>query len=391
MEETTAKTLALIPKYYIRGNQAALRKEGPFEKDPLFLAEQYDHNGADGLLVIDCSRGDGEHDAAIGVCKEIARTTSLSLFMGGNIRRLEDVKKYIYAGAVQVLLDPSEEEETAVFAEAAERFGADRVRREDYEKETLLFSDLGAWMASGSHTEGRLFLLCTDDGTDFYKAKQEMKQKGYPVITYEAALTWEQFRPNADGLMPVVVQDYRTGDVLMVAYMDEAAFRETVEGGKMCYYSRSRKERWLKGETSGHYQYVKALYLDCDNDTILAKVAQVGAACHTGSRSCFFQEILDKHADGANPHRVLEDVYRVIEDRKAHPKEGSYTNYLFDKGIDKILKKCGEEATEIVIAAKNPDPEEIKYEISDFLYHVMVLMVEKNVTWEDIMRELANR
>ncbi len=177
----------------------------------------------------------------------------------------------------------------------------------------------------------------------------------------------------------------------MVAYMDEPAFQETVESGKMCYYSRSRRERWLKGETSGHYQYVKALYLDCDNDTILAKVAQVGAACHTGSYSCFFQEILDRHADGANPHKVLEDVYGVIEDRKVHPKEGSYTNYLFDKGIDKILKKCGEEATEIVIAAKNPDPEEIKYEISDFLYHLMVLMVEKQVTWEDIMRELANR
>lgn len=147
----------------------------------------------------------------------------------------------------------------------------------------------------------------------------------------------------------------------------------------------------VKGETSGHYQYVKALYLDCDNDTILAKVAQVGAACHTGSYSCFFQEILDKHADGINPHEVLDTIYQVIKDRKIHPKEGSYTNYLFDKGMDKILKKCGEEATEIIIAAKNPNPEEIKYEISDFLYHVMVLMVEKKVTWEDIMRELANR
>ena len=211
------------------------------------------------------------------------------------------------------------------------------------------------------------------------------------MITYESKIPWEEFKKNSDGLMPVVVQDYRTGQVLMMAYMDEAAYQETVEGGRMCYYSRSRQQRWLKGETSGHYQYVKSLYLDCDSDTILAKVAQVGAACHTGSYSCFFKELLDKHAIAANPHKVLEDVYGVIADRKLHPKEGSYTNYLFDKGIDKILKKCGEEATEIVIAAKNPDPEEIKYEISDFLYHVMVLMVEKNVTWEDIMRELANR
>ena len=125
--------------------------------------------------------------------------------------------------------------------------------------------------------------------------------------------------------------------------------------------------------------------------SLVAKVAQVGAACHTGSRSCFYRSIMKKEYDETNPLKVFEDVFAVIQDRKLHPKEGSYTNYLFDKGIDKILKKVGEEATEIVIAAKNPDPEEIKYEISDFLYHVMVLMAEKGVTWEDITRELAQR
>ena len=143
--------------------------------------------------------------------------------------------------------------------------------------------------------------------------------------------------------------------------------------------------------TSGHFQYWKELTADCDSDTILAKVYQVGAACHTGKRSCFFQQIVKKDYTERNPYKVFEDVFRVILDRKEHPKEGSYTNYLFDKGIDKILKKCGEEATEIVIAAKNPNPEEIKYEISDFLYHVMVLMAEKGITWEDITTELARR
>ena len=136
---------------------------------------------------------------------------------------------------------------------------------------------------------------------------------------------------------------------------------------------------------------MKALFLDCDNDTLLAKVHQIGAACHTGSRSCFFQTLAQKEYQTSNPLKVFEDVFAVIQDRKIHPKEGSYTNYLFDKGIDKILKKVGEEATEIVIAAKNPDPEEVKYEISDFLYHVMVLMAEKGITWEEITQELANR
>ena len=159
----------------------------------------------------------------------------------------------------------------------------------------------------------------------------------------------------------------------------------------MTYYSRSRKSQWVKGETSGHFQYVRTLAIDCDKDTLLAKVEQIGAACHTGNRTCFYQPIVGNDYDAKNPLQIFENVYHTILDRKAHPKEGSYTNYLFEKGIDKILKKVGEEATEIVIAAKNPNPEEIKYEISDFLYHVMVLMAEKNVTWEDITKELAER
>lgn len=173
--------------------------------------------------------------------------------------------------------------------------------------------------------------------------------------------------------------------------MNEEAFHKTIQTGKMTYYSRSRETLWVKGETSGHYQYVKELYMDCDSDTMLAKVRQVGVPCHTGADTCFFKELVKKEYDNTNPMNGFEDVYDVILDRKEHPKEGSYTNYLFDKGIDKILKKVGEEATEIVIAAKNPDPQEIKYEISDFLYHVMVLMAEKGVSWKDITKELSRR
>ena len=174
--------------------------------------------------------------------------------------------------------------------------------------------------------------------------------------------------------------------------MNEEAYGQTIRTGRMTYYSRSRRQLWLKGETSGHFQYLKSLAADCDKDTLLARVSQVGAACHTGSRSCFFNEIVKKQGEEtANPLQVFEEVFDVIKDRKLHPKEGSYTNYLFDKGIDKILKKLGEEATEIVIAAKNPGANEVKYEISDFLYHMMVLMAEKDISWEEITTELANR
>lgn len=178
----------------------------------------------------------------------------------------------------------------------------------------------------------------------------------------------------------------------MMAYMNEEAYEQTIQTGRMTYFSRSRRQLWLKGETSGHFQYVKSLTADCDMDTILAKVSQVGAACHTGARSCFFNEITKKdYEEVTNPLQVLEEILDVIKDRKIHPKEGSYTNYLFDKGIDKILKKLGEEATEIVIAAKNPNANEVKYEISDFLYHMMVVMVQKGVSWEEIAEELAKR
>ena len=160
----------------------------------------------------------------------------------------------------------------------------------------------------------------------------------------------------------------------------------------MTYWSRSRQELWTKGLTSGHIQYVKALTADCDFDTILAKVSQVGSACHTGNRTCFFNKIVQKEYVEKNPLKVLESVYDIIKESKDNPKEGSYTKDLFEKGIDNILKKLGEECTEIVIAAKNPDSlEGIKHEVSDFLYHCMVLMVEKGVTWEEIANELSQR
>lgn len=207
----------------------------------------------------------------------------------------------------------------------------------------------------------------------------------------KADILFKDLKLDANGLIPVVVQDYVNGEVLMLAYMNEEAYNKTLETGIMTYYSRSRQELWIKGLTSGHFQYVRSIEIDCDNDTLLAKVKQIGAACHTGNKSCFYRNLVSTEYAQTNPLKVFNNVMSIIEDRKQHPKEGSYTNYLFDKGIDKILKKCGEEATEVIIAAKNPDPEEIKYEISDFLYHVMVLMVLKGVTWEDIVKELANR
>ncbi len=197
------------------------------------------------------------------------------------------------------------------------------------------------------------------------------------------------------GLVPVVTQDTKTKEVLMVAYMNEEAFDKTIETRKVHYYSRSRSKLWLKGETSGHFQLVKSIKLDCDGDTILIEAEQIDAACHTGNKSCFFRTMVDgewKENEEEKPTAaILHEVYNVIVDRNVNPKEGSYTNYLFTKGLDKILKKVGEEAAEVIIAAKNKSKEEIRYEVSDLMYHLMVLLVERGLTLEDIYGELKGR
>ena len=201
-----------------------------------------------------------------------------------------------------------------------------------------------------------------------------------------------QIKFNDQGLVPAIAQDAATGEVLMLAWMDEAALRETLESGWATYYSRSRQQRWRKGETSGHVQKVLGLSYDCDGDAILLTVEQTGPACHTGAHSCFFNAMLTPEEDELPPSpQILERVYRVIEDRKAHPQEGSYTNYLLDKGIEKICKKVGEEASETIIAAMKNSREEVVYEAADLMYHLLVLLYDRGVKPGEIWAELARR
>ena len=356
-------------------------------QDPLSLCRLFDGNGADELLVMDGSEKDQDHDANIGILKTMIRTVDIPVITGGRVRRMEDVKKYLYAGAKAVYLNASVPEHIDLLKEVSDRFGSEKILVWLDTEESL--SRVEEYLIPG--VQGVVYTGRAEASCSFMEEKTALAAKGLTMNILTSPVAWRDMKLGADGLLPVIIQDYQTGEVLMMAYMNEQAFLDTLRTGKMHYYSRSRKTQWLKGETSGHFQYVKSLHLDCDNDTLLAKVSQIGAACHTGSRSCFFQTLVKKDYADSNPLKVFEDVYGVIMDRKEHPKEGSYTNYLFDKGLDKILKKVGEEAAEIIIAAKNPDPEEIIYEISDFLYHAMVLMAEKGVTWEDITHELANR
>lgn len=425
------ETKNIVATLYLKDGKAVKSTSDFTEIEDVYqLCQMYNDSGIDKIVILDLSTSDDEHEKNINTIKNINRNIEIKVCAGGNINRIEDIKKLLYAGCMQVMLNAAKPSSIGLAEEASQRFGKDRIvlsihnvdfifkHKSDIEEtfhelyilDTKILDAIDNLSAipyvvfaeecdyneilsllSRKNIRGVTGPFINNPKTDIMRLKSELSANGIIMDNFAPDLEWSSFKVGSDGLVPVIVQDYRTDEVLMLAYMNEDAFNNTINVGKMTYYSRSRQQLWVKGETSGHYQYVKSLTADCDYDTILAKVSQVGVACHTGNPTCFFNNIVKKEYIEKNPLKVLEDVYDIIKDRKENPKEGSYTNYLFDKGIDKILKKLGEESTEIVIAAKNPDPEEIKYEISDFLYHCMVLMVEKGVTWEEITQELSQR
>ena len=307
------------------------------------MAKHCCDNGVDEILVYDWSVTDEDHEAAIAVIKEVCREADAPVIAGGRVKRMEDVKKYLYAGASAVFLDMSKEENTDMIKEASGRFGKEKIYAylptdeyidsvKDYGAagaSVMLLNTAGSVpslleMASISDSEASFlfFLQAKDDAKDIAESlknafgcgnicgavltftednmdssmtiKQSLKAAGISVDTFESSVDWKDFKLNSDGLIPVIVQDYKSNEVLMLAYMNEEAFDNTLATGRMTYFSRSRQAQWVKGETSGHFQYVKSLKIDCDNDTLLATVKQIGAACHTGNRSCFYTTLAEK-------------------------------------------------------------------------------------------------
>ena len=196
----------------------------------------------------------------------------------------------------------------------------------------------------------------------------------------------KELKYNEKGLIPAIVTDARTGKVLMLAYMNEESLNITLKEERTCFFSRSRNELWRKGETSGNVQEVVSIATDCDKDTLLISVVPAGPACHTGNETCFFESIVENSAPF-----TIEGLMQLILGRKTDKKEGSYTTYLFEKGRDKILKKVGEEATEVIIAGKADDKAETIYELADLMYHALVLMADMGISVDDVMKELASR
>lgn len=399
-------------------------------KDVISLIRRLNDDGIDHLFILEQAEDEDAHRENLPILNTVCRSAEMPVAGGGFVHNVDHVKDYLYSHCSCVILDDQQKEAPSLLKEASSRFGREKImlgihnldllfkKKEEVEQSVralVLFDENNlkavenltllpvyvkvpelsaeyiSTVLSSDTVEGMAVDHDQVESMDVLGYKNKLAEQNLEITRFEPLLDWKQMKLNSDGMVPVIVQDYLNGDVLMLAYQNEEAFQQTIKTGKMTYWSRSRNQLWVKGETSGHFQYVKSLTADCDRDTILAKVSQIGAACHTGSRSCFFQDIIRKEYSSGNPRLALEDVYKTIKDRKEHPKEGSHSTDLFRSGLDRILKEISEENTSILLSAKNDDRNSIIYEMSDYLYCMMLLMVEKGITWDDLLTELSYR
>lgn len=405
---------------------------------PVEAAKFYNDSGADEIAYFDSQATKEGREPNIEMIQEIARVVDIPLLVCGGIKTIQDVKHALYAGATKVCINSAAVANKEIIREISESFGSERLivaidlsmmeEPIEWAKEVvrlgagellLIHNDqvpnyveivkeikevVGVPIIVSSYstkaeemadmvlkTDAESISLYNLSKMDIMDIKQNFAKEHIEVSTLQSAIEFEEFDLDEEGCIPCVVQDYKTKEVLMTAFINQEAYEEMIRLGRMVYYDKKRKQLWRKGETSGNIQYIKELDIDCDKDTILAKVSQIGTACHTGSRSCFFTQLVKKEYDDTNPLTIFEDLFQKMKENKKNPKENEYTNYLFEKGMDKILKKMGEEYMDIIFAAKNKEMEEITYNMSDFLFYFMVMMVECGLEWSDITTELAER
>ena len=412
----------LIPCIFIYNGKAVkwFRDREIIAENAVELAQYYSNQGADELLVFDLSDSDEEHTESIELIQKINRVIPIPMIAGGNIKRLEDVKRILYTGVKRVMLNFSKPDMFVLAKEAAKRFGKEKIAVslndfdalfkqqqiiEQYSSELIFMHrlDLNSVMnitnipciiVTDTVQEEELFniLRCSavkglsgrfvsDIEMDFSKFKEKCAERDIKITSFESLMDFSEFHVDTTGIISVITQDYKTGEILSVRKMNREAFETTVKTGKMTYYCTD-----TDGVESKQNQYVKSMTVNETRDTLLAKID-----FREKTETHFTQSLIGSDESKKNPLQIFEYVYQTILNRKQNPKEDSYTTYLFEKGIDKILKKIGEEATEIVIATKNPSQDELKSEFVDFLYHAMVLMVERNVTWEELTEEMAKR
>ncbi len=398
--------------------------------EPEKIARMFNDCGIDNILLMDISETAEGHKQSLTTIKEINRILEVTAYGYGWIKTINDVRDYMFAGCEKVILNSSNPEINDLIIEAGTRYGKDKLSLcldtvdvlfkqkaaiEANFDDLFLFSkdiieavehmtevpyyafiegeDIAPYVEAmkNEHCIGVGGYILDKLTTDIMLLKYRFRDMGIPVYIFESSLDWSEFKLDNEGLIAVVTQDYTTNEVLNYGYMDEEAFNETMSSGKMAYYNKETKQVARHGMGSGQYQYVKSLSVDCHKQVLLAKISQVGNACHSGNYSCFFTEILRKDYVEKNIFKLLENKYNNISARKHNPAEGSATAKLFEQGLNEILRKLQNITTEMTLYAKDADTDALPANIADLLYITMVLMCEYDIRWDDITREMGER
>lgn len=431
MDKPSMERKRLMATIYLKNGVALKNKDC---QEPLGQAEEiariYNDSGIDKILLWDLSETKEEHNNSLKVIREINRVLEVSSYAYGWTSTIRDIREYLFSGCRRVILCSSDPELPDMIEECQKRYRKDRLSLalddvdilfkkrteiEEYYHDVYVFkpeilesvvnmTQLPFYSVIDSmdvkdYVEileqptclGIGGPLLNDRHTDIMTLKHSLFSKGVPVILNDSTMEWSEFKLDADGLIAVVAQDYATKEVLNYGYMNEEAFHLTMEKGKMHYYDKLTGTVSMHGSKTEQFQYLKSLSVDCHKQAILAKVSQIGVACHTGNYSCFYTDIMKRDYTEKNTVKVLENIYNVIENRKKYPREGSFTNFLFDKGINEIARKIQSESTELILSAKDQDAEALRTELSDLIYFMMVLMSANNITWDDVINEMAQR
>lgn len=404
-----------------------------FDGSAVKLARLYEKKGADALIIHNVSKESWEKEKTIRVIREICLNIDIPVIAGGNIEETEEIERLLQTGCRKAFFYMSMEN-TQMLERISGHFEKEKIAvcitdfssihsiegslalLEQSVSLVLMFGDNFHLYDAASrlpmetvpilsffYFEQVLALLrlknvagisgkvISDINTDLFELRKSFVRQGISLQNCVSNFEWKDLKTNSDGLVPVIVQDYKNEQVLMMAYMNQEAFEMTLLTGRMTYFSRSRQSLWLKGETSGHFQYVKQILIDCDNDTLVAKVEQKGAACHTGNRTCFYRELVKKRYKDANPLTMFENVMTEIRRQKECSAEGVYVNGIFDEDLDQILQKAGESFIGLTLAAKNRDKEAACNGIYDQLFQMMMIMDQLGISWSDIAHEYKKR
>ena len=398
-------------------------------EDPVALAKRYAYKGADELLLFDLSETPKEHEMALRIIRRINRETPIPSIAGGNINDADDVRKYLEAGCKRVMLNFTKETGASLAEKASSLYGAKRIAASLNDFDTLFkqqhciekcvselifmqkldlnsvrnLSDKPAIIVTDDLNEENLIEILQDTAVrgisarkmtlkdfDLQAFKETCIKSEIKMSAFESKMEFSEFAVNASGLLPVILQNAKTTEVMQLAFMNEAAFTQTLKTGNIFLYDPETKDVY-PGKGTAKDAHVVGILVSEDKKSLLVRVNPITPKPLENFLGRYYEPIVGSELDEGNPLQVLESLYGTIRARKELPVEGSYTNYLFDKGIDQILVKFGSEIMELIVAAKNPDTEEITNEMADMLYMIMVLMAEKNLTWEDIIQVVKDR